>query len=427
VSRYVFKLPDLAEGTVEAEILSWRVRPGDMVNEDDPLVEVTTEKAAVELRSPVGGKVIAVSGAPGDRVAVGAQLAVFETSAATGSAAILETEPKPAQRGGTTLAQASPGHLSDMAAELQPVSTSPAIRRQAREQGIDLAGVKGSGPGGRITREDLEEHIQARVAEGHVSAGTEHTTNPIDSDNRSPRPPADSNTDVVEEVKISGVRRVIAERMATTLSIPHFTYVEEVDVTELESLRTQLNSRRHGAAALSYLPFIIRALVRALRQYPQCNATHDVERGVLLRYRAVHVGIATQTESGLKVPVLRDAGTKSLEELATEIHRLSVAARSNTATRRDLSGSTITVTSLGKLGGLVSTPIINTPELAIIGVNRATERPAVHMGAVVIRRIMNLSSSFDHRFIDGYDAASFVRSLKSLLEHPATIFIDEPP
>jgi 2-oxoisovalerate dehydrogenase E2 component (dihydrolipoyl transacylase) len=283
------------------------------------------------------------------------------------------------------------------------VMASPANRRRAREAGIDLSTVAGSGPGGRILRGDLVA-AQSRPAGADVSAETSAETS---------------------EIKVIGLRRLIAERMSEAKrNIPHFAYVEEVDVTELESLRLHLNlSRPAEAASLSYLPLVVMALTKVLESFPQCNVLYDAERGVLVRHRAVHVGIATQTSDGLKVPVVRNAQSLGLWEVAAEIRRLAERARSNKATRDELAGSTITVTSLGKLGGIASTPIINAPEVAIIGLNKAIERPVVHHGAVAVRRIMNLSSSFDHRFVDGYDAAAMIQALKELLEHPAMIFI----
>ncbi|MDP9008630.1 MAG: 2-oxo acid dehydrogenase subunit E2, partial [Pseudomonadota bacterium] len=278
------------------------------------------------------------------------------------------------------------------------VMASPANRRRAREAGIDLATVAGSGPGGRILRADL-----TAIAPHEAAADTAGTT----------------------EIKVIGLRRLIAERMSEAKrTIPHFAYVEEVDVTELESLRAHLNhSRPKDMGSLSYLPLVVMALTRVLESFPQCNVLYDAVRGVLVRHRAMHVGIATQTPDGLKVPVVRNAQVLGLWELAAEIRRLAERARSNKATREELVGSTITVTSLGKLGGIASTPIINAPEVAIIGLNKAVERPVVHQGAVAVRRIMNLSSSFDHRFVDGYDAAAMIQALKERLEHPATIFI----
>jgi len=292
---------------------------------------------------------------------------------------------------------------------------SPASRRRAKEAGLDLAQVGGSGPGGRITRGDLEAALSGAAAPVAQAAT---------ASKRSAAPGLARRTGI-EELKVIGVRRVIANRMTDAKrNIPHFAYVEEVDVTELESLRQHLNGRLPKAAApLTYLPFLIAALARVLEDYPQCNAWFDTERNVVVRHRALHAGVATQTPDGLKVPVVRHAEAMTLGELAEEIKRVSETARSGKATREDLSGSTITVTSLGKLGGIVSTPIINAPEMAIIGVNKAIDRPVVMNGAITVRRIMNLSSSFDHRFVDGYDAAAMIQALKDMLEHPATIFM----
>lgn len=286
---------------------------------------------------------------------------------------------------------------------------SPATRRRAREAGIDLETVEGSGPGGRILKQDLPSGPAPAHREPVVSGR-----------------PAPGTSGATTEIRIIGVRRVIAERMSEAKrTIPHFAYVEEVDVTELESLRQHLNSKAEGRVALTYLPFIVTALVRVLKSFPQCNALFDAQRGVLVRHASVHVGIATQTPDGLKVPVLRDAQALGLWDIAAQVRGLSERARSNQATRAEMGGSTITLTSLGKLGGIASTPVINAPEVAIIGLNKAVERPVVHHGAVAIRRIMNLSSSFDHRFVDGYDAAAMIQGLKDLLEHPATLFIPE--
>jgi 2-oxoisovalerate dehydrogenase E2 component (dihydrolipoyl transacylase) len=277
---------------------------------------------------------------------------------------------------------------------------------------LDLAQVPGSGPHGRITRQDLEAALAGTVP---AAPGAPAERKPSGLVARSG----------ADEIKVIGVRRVIANRMTDAKrNIPHFAYVEEVDVTELESLRRHLNDKAPaGSASLTYLPFLIAALARVLEQYPQCNAWFDAERNVVVRHRPVHAGVATQTPDGLKVPVVRNAEARSLWELAEEIRRVSEAARTGKATKEELSGSTITVTSLGRLGGIVSTPIINAPEMAIIGVNKAVERPVVANGVITVRRIMNLSSSFDHRFVDGYDAAAMVQTLKDMLEHPATIFI----
>jgi 2-oxoisovalerate dehydrogenase E2 component (dihydrolipoyl transacylase) len=419
MSQFIFKMPDLGEGTVDAEIVAWHAKPGDAVTEDQLIVEVMTDKAAVEVPAPVSGRVVSITGAPGDKVAVGSPLIVFDVS--DGAAATASSAAKTAAVGAASAPTVAAGRAdtaAPAAAAAAPVSaaapvapmrqgrvmTSPANRRRAREAGIDLATVVGSGPGGRILRDDLaaapRPAAQSVPARAEVSAET-------------------------SEIKIIGLRRLIAERMSEAKrNIPHFAYVEEVDVTELESLRQHLNlSRPADTASLSYLPLVVMALTRVLEAFPQCNVLHDAERGVLVRHRAVHVGIATQTPEGLKVPVVRNAQSLGLWEVAAEIRRLAERARSNKATRDELVGSTITVTSLGKLGGIASTPIINAPEVAIIGLNKAIERPVVHHGAVVVRRIMNLSSSFDHRFVDGYDAAAMIQALKELLEHPATIFI----
>ena len=290
---------------------------------------------------------------------------------------------------------------------------SPATRRRAREAGIDLAQVAGSGPSGRITRQDFEAALGGSVAPQATAASA------------SAGVPSLAPRTGTEEIKVIGVRRVIANRMTEAKrNIPHFAYVEEVDVTELESLRQHLNGRLPaGASQLTYLPFIAAALVRALEGFPQCNAHYDTERNVLVRHHGVHLGVATQTPDGLKVPVVRHAEARTLWDLSAEIRRVSEAARTGKAAREELTGSTITLTSLGKLGGIVSTPIINAPEMAVIGVNKAIDRPVVVAGAVTVRRMMNLSSSFDHRFVDGYDAAAMIQALKDLLEHPATIFI----
>jgi 2-oxoisovalerate dehydrogenase E2 component (dihydrolipoyl transacylase) len=397
MSQFTFKMPDLGEGTVDAEIVAWHTKPGDTVNEDQLIVEVMTDKAAVEVPAPVSGRVISITGTPGDKVAVGSPLIVFEVGEGAKPGAAAAPAPVP------PLSARAPAAAQASAQATAPVRqgrvmTSPANRRRASEAGIDLATVAGSGPGGRILRADLQS--------------------------TAPRQAVADAADVTE-IKVIGLRRLIAERMSEAKrNIPHFAYVEEVDVTELESLRTHLNlSRPNDAGSLSYLPLVVMALVRVIESFPQCNVLYDAARGVLIRHRAVHVGIATQTPDGLKVPVVHNAQALGLWEVAAEIRRLAERARSNKATREELVGSTITVTSLGKLGGIASTPIINAPEVAIIGLNKAVERPVVHQGAIAVRRIMNLSSSFDHRFVDGYDAAAMIQALKERLEHPATIFI----
>jgi 2-oxoisovalerate dehydrogenase E2 component (dihydrolipoyl transacylase) len=427
VSNYVFKLPDLGEGTVEAEIVNWRVKPGDTVAEDEVIVEVMTEKAAVEVPAPVSGRVLSTTGAPGDMVPVGAELIVIETGAEAAShpapaqppaaaAATAHREPAGRAAGANGAAAAQPAQASAAQLRSGRVATSPAIRRRAHEAGIDLQQVAGSGPNGRIVLKDLDAYVARRAA----------PPTPLRAAPKAVPSPPPARAGGTEEIKVIGVRRVIAQRMSEAKrTIPHFAYVEELDITELESLRRQLNRKPPaGAAALTYLPFLGLALVRVLKEFPQCNAHYDAERGVIVRHAAVHLGVATQTPEGLKVPVVHDAQDLKLWELAAQMRRVSEAARTNKARREELSGSTITITSLGRLGGIASTPIINAPEVAIIGVNRALERPVVIDGAIAIRLTMNLSSSFDHRFVDGYDAAAMIQALKECLEHPATIFID---
>ncbi|MGP8034724.1 MAG: dihydrolipoamide acetyltransferase family protein [Steroidobacteraceae bacterium] len=427
MSQYIFKLPDLGEGTVQAEIVGWRVKPGDTVAEDDVVVEVMTEKAAVEVPAPVSGRVVSTTGGPGDMVPVGAQLLVLETGAgsaqASGAAASAPADapaapaPPRASAPGNG-AGAAHAEAAAVGARTGRVATSPAIRRRAHEAGIDLKQVVGSGPSGRIVPKDLDAYV-ARGS-GPQPVPLRPAPRAVPAARSAARMPG-----ATEEIKVIGLRRLIAQRLSEAKrNIPHFAYVEELDVTELEELRRHLNGKlERGAPGLTYLPFLGLALVRVLKHFPQCNAHYDAERGVIVRHAAVHLGVATQTPDGLKVPVVHDAQTRSLWQLAAEIRRVSEAARTNKATREELTGSTITITSLGKLGGIASTPIINAPEVAIIGVNRSIERPVVRDGAIAIRLTMNLSSSFDHRFVDGYDAAAMIQALKECLEHPATIFI----
>lgn len=441
MSRLVVKLPDLGEGTVSSEIVAWRVQVGDEVTEDQPMVEMSTDKAVVEMPAPASGRIVSLAGGPGDEIAVGAELLVIETggagAASQSDSAASETEATPAPRAsapatggdaGSAAPSAAPAaaraaptsaaasqsrapHQEAGSSARKRVMASPATRRRAREAGLDLTTVEGSGRDGRIQRQDLQAALEHR-SDSRRSGGRWGAVEPRTE---------------VEEIRVVGVRRVSAQRVADSKrNIPHFAYVEEVDVTELERLRRYLNGKQpKGQPALTYLPFLALALVRVIEQLPKCNARYDTERNVILRHRGVHLGIATQTNDGLKVPVVRHAETMTLQELATEIRRVSEAARNGTASRNELSGSTITITSLGKLGGVVSTPIINAPEVAIIGVNKAIERPVVHNGAIAVRLMMNLSSSFDHRFVDGYDAAETVQALKERLEQPATIFMPE--
>jgi 2-oxoisovalerate dehydrogenase E2 component (dihydrolipoyl transacylase) len=403
MSEYIFKLPDLGEGTVESEIGEWFIKVGDQVSEEDVVGTMMTDKAAVELSSPVSGKVTKLAGEPGDIVAVGAALVVFETDGAAGEPAAAA----PATEEVTAAVEPAPVQPPAMKAKSgHRVMTSPAVRRRAKETGIDLTLVSGTGPGGRVTRKDFDEYVGGATAPAAAVSV----------------PAAAGET---KEIKVIGLRRIIAERMATaTREIPHFTYVEEIDVTELESLRQHLNGKvANQADRLTLLPFLGLALMRALKEFPQCNTTYDKERNVLIQHGPVHLGIATQTPDGLKVPVVHHAESLSVAELGREIRRVSEAARNNSIGKAELTGSTITITSLGKLGGIVSTPVINQPEVGIIGVNRAVERPVVLQGQVAVRLMMNLSSSFDHRFVDGYDAAAMIQRIKEMLEHPATIFL----
>ena len=421
MSEYIFKLPDLGEGTVESEIGEWFIKVGQVVNEEDTIGTVMTDKAAVEVSSPVTGTVAKLAGEPGDIVAVGAPLVVFETESGQDAPPTQDRDkdappadhddPVGAASSRESGQDAPPTKDRDMnVPPTEPatrVITSPAIRRRAKEAGIDLAEVAGTGTGGRILRKDFDLYLKQR-ATGIIP------TQPA------PLPGKP------KEIKIIGVRRIIAERMAAAKrEIPHFAYVEEIDITELEALRQHLNGKiDNPSQRLTLLPFLGTALIKALREFPQCNVTHDRERKLLLRHEAVHLGIATQTNDGLKVPVVRHAQAKPLYVLGAAMRDAAEKARNGKATKEELSGSTITITSLGKLGGIASTPVINAPEVAIIGVNRAVERPVVLNGQVTIRRMMNLSSSFDHRFVDGYDAAAMIQRIKEMLEHPATIFLN---
>jgi 2-oxoisovalerate dehydrogenase E2 component (dihydrolipoyl transacylase) len=414
MSDYIFKLPDLGEGTVESEIGEWFIKVGDQIEEETVVGTMMTDKAAVELSSPVSGKVLKLAGEPGDIIAVGAPLVVIDVEGevtaepepaeapASEAPVPVEKAPEPAATPQTTEA---PAAIVAEPIERSRVVTSPAIRRRAKEADIDLTLVPGSGPGGRILRKDFDSFLKARATGMTYAASAAPSTN-------------------VKEIKIIGVRRMIAERMsAAKREIPHFAYVEEIDITELEALRKHLNSSRDTDNRLTLLPFLGLALIKALKEFPQCNVTHDKNRNLLLQHDAVHLGIATQTPDGLKVPVVKHAEVRSLDDLAAEVRRMTLAARNNSAKKNELSGSTITITSLGKLGGIASTPVINSPEVAIIGVNRAVERPVVLNGQVTVRLMMNLSSSFDHRFVDGYDAAAMIQRIKEMLEHPATIFL----
>lgn len=420
MADYIFKLPDVGEGTAEAEIGDWHVKVGDHVEEEQILVELMTDKAVVEITSPVAGTVLSIHGLSGEMGAVGAPLVIFQldgAQVATGIAAAEPVAPRSVAPSAVPL-PTQPAPAAAVAALPEPddglakPQASPAVRRRARELGLTLATVAGTGPAGRITHDDLN-------ARSSNTASTSMPGLPVIQAARSPGQ--------VKEIKIIGMRRKIAERMQDAKRrIPHITYVEELDLTELEDLRLHLNERKQPAQPkLTILPFFMRALVRALPEFPQLNSRYDDDAGVLRCYDDVHIGIATQTPSGLLVPVVRNAETRSLWDSASELIRLAAAARDGKATRDELTGSTITVTSMGPLGGVSATHIINYPEVAIIGPNKLVERPVVYRGQIAIRKIMNLSSSFDHRIVDGYDAAQFVQRLRQLLEHPATLFLEQ--
>jgi 2-oxoisovalerate dehydrogenase E2 component (dihydrolipoyl transacylase) len=466
LGQYVFKLPDVGEGTAEAEIVAWHVRVGDVVDEDAPLVDVMTDKATVEMTAPVAGRIVSIHGEPGDMAPVGAPIAVFETEAETetpppqpaktngaASPGPVSPGPAPAASGSTPkprvkapsgavwteeamqaamqarppeavsvpsaampTASVSPPKPTQAVAksearepsvrEWTPALASPAVRARAQKLGVDLSGIRGTGPDGRVMHEDLDAVLVPAVSGARGTSLAKRQG--------------------IEPVKVIGLRRKIAEKMQDAKRrIPHFAYVEECDLTELEELRAHMNAtKRSEQAKLTLLPFLMRALVLALPDFPQINARYDDEQGVVYRHEAVDIGIATQTDAGLIVPVVRHAEARDVWDMAGEVSRLAAAVRSNTAAKDELSGSTITITSLGALGGIVTTPVINHPEVAIIGVNKLVERPVVKNGAIVIRKMMNLSSSFDHRVVDGYDAAAFIQRVKGMLEHPASLFME---
>jgi 2-oxoisovalerate dehydrogenase E2 component (dihydrolipoyl transacylase) len=398
MGRYVFKLPDVGEGIAEAEISQWHVAAGDRIEEDQPLVDVTTDKAIVEIPAPASGTVLSIHGAVGEKVAVGSELVVIETQVGT----------QPGAKPAAAPAVAAPAAVAAATPRVQALA-SPAVRQRARQLGIELQRVRGSGPDGRVTHADLDTLVAgARGAASVVRGATA-----VDKG-------------AVEEHRLTGIRRKIAERMQEAKRrIPHFSYIEEIDVTALEELRLHLNAEHAGKRPkLTPLPFILRALVRALPGHPEINARFDDEKGVVRRHAAIHIGIATQTPNGLLVPVLRHAEARDLWDCAAEANRLAAAAREGKVTRDELAGSTITVTSLGALGGVASTPVINYPEVAIVGVNRIAERPVVRGGQVVVRKMMNLSSSFDHRVVDGWTAAEFIQKVKRFLEQPAALFME---
>ncbi len=438
---YTIKMPDIGEGIAEVELVAWHVQEGDVVREDQILADVMTDKASVEIPSPVAGKVLALGGKVGEMMAVGSELIRLEVegagnvkagdapaaraatsaapaplakveAAAAETSAAAQAAPVPVAKaagGGAGLTPPRAPQVPTRAAGERPLA-SPAVRRRAWDLGIELQYVHGSGPAGRISQQDLEVYLASRGQP--MSSGRTST--------------ALAERHEEEAIPVIGLRRKIAQKMQDAKRrIPHFSYVEEIDVTELEALRQKLNAKYAAARGkLTLLPFIARALVLAMRDFPQMNARFDDDAGVITRYGAVHLGIATQTPSGLMVPVVQHAEARDLWSCASEIARLADAARIGKAAREELSGSTITITSLGPMGGIVTTPIINHPEVAIIGVNRMVERPMIRQGQVVARQLMNLSSSFDHRVIDGMDAAEFIQAVRAMLEAPAMLFVE---
>ncbi|MGY2273905.1 MULTISPECIES: dihydrolipoamide acetyltransferase family protein [Pseudomonas] len=419
MGTHVIKMPDIGEGIAEVELSVWHVKVGDMVVEDQVLADVMTDKAMVDIPSPVHGKVISLGGEPGEVMAVGSILISIEVEGAGNAkeapavkeapkaAPVVEATPAPVaveRKPAPVIAAQSPVARE---ADERPLA-SPAVRKHALDAGIQLRLVQGSGPAGRILHEDLEAYLLQGPAKNSTAAN----------------PYAERHTE--EQIPVIGMRRKIAQRMQdATRRAAHFSYVEEIDVTALDELRVHLNEK-HGATRgkLTLLPFIVRAMVVALRDFPQINARYDDEAQVITRLGAVHVGVATQSDVGLMVPVVRHAEARSLWGNAEEIARLATAARNGKASRDELSGSTITLTSLGALGGIVSTPVLNLPEVAIVGVNRIVERPMVIKGQIVVRKMMNLSSSFDHRVVDGMDAAQFIQAIRGLLEQPASLFLE---
>ena len=455
---HIIKMPDIGEGIAEVELVGWHVKVGDTVAEDQPLADVMTDKATVEIPSPVVGKVIALGGDVGQVMAVGGELIRLEVEGEgnerAGSGAPQKAASQPAQPAPSEPATKAGGIAGQIAASMTPAAgsqtatqggqgagqpsapargqpsarqatsparaaaarqpgekalASPAVRKRAWDLGVELRFVAGSGPAGRVLHEDLDAYLQSQGA-GNAARGGSAYVERHDED----------------VVPVIGLRRKIAQKMAESKRrIPHFSYVEEIDVTELEDLRVQLNQKwGESRGKLTLLPLLARAMVVALRDFPQINARYDDEGGVVTRYGAVHIGIATQSDGGLMVPVLRHAEARDLWSMAAEIGRLAQAVRNGTAGRDELTGSTITITSLGPLGGIVTTPVINHPEVGIVGVNRIVERPAFRNGAVVARKLMNLSSSFDHRVVDGMDAARFIQAVRALLEQPALLFVE---
>ncbi len=437
MARFTFKLPDIGEGISEAEIVAWHVAVGDRVEEDQSLADMMTDKATVEMESPVAGVVVEIAGAVGDQVSIGAPLVVIETEG-EGEIAAPATEPETLEAENPGVEEAQPQALSPAGRGLgegleprgedslgetpaphpsplpaggrepvahSPVLASPAVRARAKDLNVDLSAIRVA-EGERIRHADLDAYLRYNSGQGYHAP---HANRARDD----------------EQVRVIGMRRRIAENMAAAKRhIPHFTYVDEIDVTALEEMRADLNAHRGERPKLTLLPLLIVAMCRTLPDFPMLNARYDDEAGVVTRAGRVHVGMATQTDAGLTVPVIRDAQDRNVWQLATEIARLAGGARANKLTPQELGGGTITVTSLGPLGGIATTPVINRPEVAIIGPNKIVERPVFRGDDIVRAKLMNLSISCDHRVVDGWDAASYVQALKHYLETPVLLFAD---
>ena len=427
MARFTFRLPDIGEGIAEAEIVAWHVKVGDRIEEDQQVADMMTDKATVEMESPVSGVVVELAGEVGDQVAIGAALMVVETEEAVAEEAPVaeapvaeaveeqvEAEtpgvPEVVEEAAPPAPVAAPAPAPVPAPALAPVEqarhvlASPAVRARAKDLGVDLAEVKHDGQ--HIRHADLDAYLRYGSAQGYHA-------------------PHASRAREDEAVKVIGMRRRIAENMAAAKrAIPHFTYVDEIDVTALESMRADLNANRGSRPKLTMLPFLIVAICRTLPDFPMLNARYDDEGGVVTRHGRVHMGMATQTDAGLTVPVIRDAQDMNVWQLASEIGRLAEAARTGKIKSEELQGGTITITSLGPLGGIATTPVINRPEVAIIGPNKIVERPVFVGDDIVRAKLMNLSISCDHRVVDGWDAASYVQALRKLLETPVLLFAD---
>jgi 2-oxoisovalerate dehydrogenase E2 component (dihydrolipoyl transacylase) len=405
MARFEFRLPDIGEGIAEAEIVAWHVKVGDTVSEDQGVADLMTDKATVEMESPVSGIVLEVAGSEGDMIPIGSTLMVIEVAG--------EISQEPTRSGEDLSEDVSPAHFipephpdaTEISVPLPAAQAlaSPAVRARAKELGIDLSDVSAR-EGGRIRHSDLDSFIAYKAGQGYLPSGS------VRAD---------------EAIKVIGMRRKIAENMAASKRhIPHFSYVDEIDVTELEDMRGDLNANRGNRPKLTMLPLMIVAICKAIPDFPMMNARYDDEAGIVTRHGAVHLGMATQTAAGLMVPVIRDAQARNVWQLAAEITRLADAARSGKATVEELSSSTLTITSLGPLGGIATTPVINRPEVAIIGPNKIVERPVFCGKEIVAAKLMNLSISCDHRVVDGWDAARFVQAVKHYLETPVLLFAD---